>query len=424
MSSSVGPRTSPVTPSNRTRTARPTRTRWRRWVAVLLLSLLTLALAAVLAIGWYFSGQALTVTTAGQSTVTVEADGPDRVWLEREGYAAYVGEHGLRSAEADAWLLAGGTLGAEDAPVVGIVGEILDDSGERVLRSYESISGQLPEGPVEMVMAQDVYWPDPSALDLPFEEVELTGELGPLPSWVVPATGDSVDGAAGGSEDTWAIFVHGRGGSREEALRYLPTLRDAGLTTLAISYRNDPEAPPDPNGRYGLGETEWRDVESALTYAREQGADQVLLLGWSMGAAISLQTLDRSPEAELVTGLWLDAPVIDWRDTFYAQGELNGLPRPLTWVAQQLIQARGDLRLADFDWVARADELPGLPIHIEHSDGDTFVPNGPSKALAEKRPDIVTLNTDSGAEHTRTWNADPEGYDARLAEWLTERASG
>lgn len=377
-------------------TTAPRRPRWRRVAAYLTVALVTLALLVVLGIGWYFSGQALTVTTAGQALVTVEADGSDRVWLEREAYAAYVGEHGLRSQDPD-------------EPIVGVVGEILDDTGDRVLRAYEPISGILPPGPVEMLMAQDVYWPDPAARDLDFQEVELPGELGPLPSWVVPADGD---------DDTWAVFVHGRGGSREEALRYLPALRAAGVTTLVLSYRNDPGAPPDPDGRYGLGETEWRDVEVALAHAREQGARRVVLLGWSMGAAIALQTVDRSEQADLVHGLWLDAPVVDWQDTFYAQGELNGLPAPLTWVAQRLIEARGGMDLAEFDWVERAGDLPDLPIHIEHSDGDTFVPNGPSRALAQARPDIVTLVTDSDAEHTRGWNADPEGYDARLADWL------
>lgn len=370
------------------------------------------AMVAVLGVAWYFSGVALTVTTAGQATVTVEADGPDRVWLEREGYADLAGEHGLRSAEADEWLLGTGA----DEPVVGIVSDVLDDSGDRVLRAWEPVSGELAGGPMEMVMDQAVFWPDPEAVDLPFEEVELAGELGPLPSWVVPSVS--------GDDRTWAIFVHGRGGNLQEALRYLPTLHAADVTSLAISYRNDAGAPADPDGQYRLGETEWRDVETALAYARAQGAEQVVLLGWSMGAAISLQAMDRSPEAEIVSGFWLDAPVLDWRDTFVAQGSLNGLPRPVTEVAIGLIELRGGMDLDDFDWVDRAAELPDVPIHIEHSDGDTFVPNGPTLDVARARPDVVTLVHDSDAEHTRSWNADRQGYDARLAGWLAEQVDG
>ena len=37
-------------------------------------------------------------------------------------------------------------------------------------------------------------------------------------------------------------------------------------------------------------------------------------MGWSMGGAIVLQLLDRSPLSALVSRVVLDAPVIDWGD--------------------------------------------------------------------------------------------------------------
>ena len=46
------------------------------------------------------------------------------------------------------------------------------------------------------------------------------------------------------------------------------------------------------------------------------------------------------------------------------------------------------------------------------------LPNGPSLDLARARPDLVTLVHDSSAEHTRSWNVDPQGYDERLRAWL------
>ena len=67
-----------------------------------------------------------------------------------------------------------------------------------------------------------------------------------------------------------------------------------GMASLLISYRNDGLAPSAPDGRYGLGSTEWRDVEAAIEYALDHGAAGVVLFGWSMGGAICLQTADLS----------------------------------------------------------------------------------------------------------------------------------
>src|SRR5690606_30213172 len=131
-------------------------------------------------------------------------------------------------------------------------------------------------------------------IGLPFADVEIDGELGPMPAW-------RVDSPRAGS--TWAIFVHGINGTREAALRVLPALRRAGLTTLAITYRNDEGAPRAPDGKHHLGMTEWRDVEAAARYAVERGARRLVVIGYSMGGAIVTQFAQRSGLADRVAGL-------------------------------------------------------------------------------------------------------------------------
>src|SRR5690606_11555303 len=98
-----------------------------------------------------------------------------------------------------------------------------------------------------------------------------------------------------------------------------------------ISYRNDKIAArcPDPLFRYGA--TEWRDVEAAVDYAREHGAEQVILVGYSMGGAIVLSFLNQSPRAKAVSALVLDSPCLDLGAVITGSPDLRRLPRAVGW---------------------------------------------------------------------------------------------
>ncbi|WP_336921628.1 alpha/beta hydrolase [Aquipuribacter sp. SD81] len=397
----------PAPPSRRRRARR-----WWRGLAAALVLVLLLAAGTVFGVAWYFSGIALAVDRSGAPPVPVVAgDGTGggaagsaaagTVTLPDVPGSATLGLHGIR------W-----QAGAETG--WGVTGDVLQRQDGRVVREWEDRSGVLPGAGATGSLDQDVFLGDPATVGLDFEEVLLESELGPLPAYRVPA-----DAAAAEPAGTWVVFAHGRGGQREEANRYLRTWHDLGLDVLVPAYRNDSVAPADPSGRYGLGATEWRDLETAVRYARDQGAEEVVLAGWSMGGAIVLQMMAQSPEADAVTALVLDAPVVDWRDTFYHQGRLARLPDWWTSIALVLVELRGSLDLDDLDWVARADELR-VPTYLVHSDDDRFVPNGPSRELAELRPDLVTPRFDGPGDHTREWNVDPDGYDADLREWLQE----
>ena len=63
-----------------------------------------------------------------------------------------------------------------------------------------------------------------------------------LPAWFVA-----------GDADTWAVLVHGKGGSVAEMHRLAGITSAAGLPTLSVAYRNDPGAPQEADGRYGYG---------------------------------------------------------------------------------------------------------------------------------------------------------------------------
>lgn len=302
------------------------------------------------------------------------------------------------------------------------VGEILDSDATSVTRRLLSVDrGVLDVGPARW--NQYFYWDRPSvSLGLPDEDVSIVSDVGALPGWVVPPEG-------GRSGQDWAVLVHGRGARREETLRAVPVLRDAGWTSLVAAYRNDRDAPEGPDGRYNLGLSEWRDVEAAMGYAVSHGARRILLLGWSMGGAIVLQALDRSPLAEYVVGVVLDSAVIDWGVVLRHHGRLRRVPAPLVRMASGLLGSRRSRRLVGVrepidvaltDWVARADELRH-PMLVIASDGDDFVPIGPAVALAGRRPDLVRFERWGVARHCREWNNDPERWESVLREFVVTR---
>ena len=211
-----------------------------------------------------------------------------------------------------------------------------------------------------------------------------------------------------------------------EGIRAVPTARRLGMTSLLISYRNDGDAPDAADARYGLGTTEWEDVEAAIRYALDHGARDVVLFGWSMGGAVVLQTVDRSPLAPHVRGVVLTGPVIDWVDVLRHQARLNRIPEAVGLLGQWLLANRAGrfitglaapVDLKALDWVTRADHVR-VPTLILHSEDDEYVPVGPSQDLAERNPDLVRFVRFHQARHTREQNVDPRKWDTTVRGWL------
>jgi dienelactone hydrolase len=257
---------------------------------------------------------------------------------------------------------------------------------------------------------------DPAATHgIEFTEVTVDGELGPLPAWQIPPAGQDHCSAAAG---TWVVAVHGRGASRAEALRVLPTLATAGVSTLVVSYRNDREAPSSPDGLCHLGDTEWRDIESAVRYASRHGASRIVLYGWSMGAMTAVTALRRMSRDDgvLVRGIVLDSPVLDWAATLAWQATRRGVPPPLAQTTLRLVTRRAGLDLPGLDYAGFAAQLQ-VPVLLFVDLADRTAPPEPALRFGRARPDLVTLvTTDVG--HGRSWNQDPPRYEAAIRDFL------
>lgn len=263
------------------------------------------------------------------------------------------------------------------------------------------------------------YYTSPGDLGLPVESVDVTVDDGTAPAWLFPAERPT---------DRWAIHVHGRGTQRQEALRGIPVFHEKGFTSLVASYRNDGDAPSSSDGRYGLGSTEWRDVDAAIAYALANGARHVVLVGWSMGGAIVLQASVRSAHADSVRGIVLDSPVVDWPETLDYQAGLMRLPRGVAQGALVLLDSAwatgvvgqdAPVGLAGLDFTMRAHELD-VPVLLMHSDDDGYVPADASHRLADIRSDIVTFVPFEQAKHTKLWNYDSTRWTSAVSSWLDE----
>jgi uncharacterized protein len=348
------------------------------------------ALALPVGIGWFYARLLLDTTIRPVFPQRVVAADADTVTLAPGGLALQPGTWGLRWPTGFA-----------------VVGPVRSADRAGVVRPL--LAGPRPPVGVQAMLDAAAFDPDPAVRGLEFAEVDVPTPLGPCPAWFVP-----------GCRDSWVVLVHGRGGSRREALRVLPALHELGLPALVISYRNDPEAPASPDGHYHLGDTEWLDVEAAMAHAIASGARQVVLVGWSMGTAIIGALLSRSELASRVAALVWDAPLVDWRATLRQQARIRNLPPALTALTARFAGRRIGIDFDRFNLLAHPPAVRP-PTLLIHTAGDTAVPVQPSRALAAAAPALgwpITYFDVPYAEHTAAWNADPAAYEDAVTRFL------
>ncbi|RAG85601.1 hypothetical protein DN069_10835 [Streptacidiphilus pinicola] len=289
-----------------------------------------------------------------------------------------------------------------------VLGDLLSTTAQTVVRAIRSEGATLPKPGEKVVLTPWVLRGDPrSALGLEFSETAVATELGAMPAWYLP-----------GLRDPWVIAVHGTGADRGQVLPLLPMFERFKLPVLSVSYRNDPGAPPSPDGIGHFGETEWRDVEAAIRLAVDSGASRVLLLGWGVGATMALQAAERSAWREVIRGLVLDSPVLDFRTSVRRQATRRGVPHALAELGARAAEGRAGVDTTTFAHLASGDGLQ-VPALVLHSPDDTIAPIEPVRRLASRRDDLVLFREFPGTEHEALWNADPHAYEDILRRFVT-----
>ncbi|MFR9675493.1 alpha/beta hydrolase [Streptomyces sp. TR02-1] len=306
-----------------------------------------------------------------------------------------------------------GTYGLVGRDVHAVVGHVLHDAthtapADSVVRQLRRVTRGDPTTGADVRLTPMLHEGDPrTALGLECDDIEIPGELGPLPAWYVP-----------GDRQTWVITAHGLGAGRGLALNILPHLHHLGTPVLVPARRGDRDAPDRPDGTGPLGAGERRDLEAAVRHALERGASRVLLHGWSSGATAALHVAAESALRGSVAGLVLDSPVLDPEATLRALAGSRGIPRSLLPLAVRAVEGRA-ARRPERPAVCADPDLLNVPVLLVHGPDDTVAPWRASCDLADARPDLVTLHTVPRAQHAAMWNAHPRGYEELLSRFLT-----
>jgi hypothetical protein len=393
-----------------------------KWLRRVLLGLVVFLLVASIGGAWYMSGLVLDgaeikgddasfdnaivaiTPAAGGATGTVTYRVPDRI-KDPATDDNTVGRVGMRFE-------AGGYLLLDQGAKV---------DGTQVTRTYRLLEGTAPRAGDLGKMDWPAF-PNAKALGLTQREVTYQSPFGTMPALIV----DPV--ATAPKSTTWAVIIHGRNGSNREGLRITPRFAERGMTTMLINYRDDRKEPgiPAEDGLGNFGSTEWPDAQAAVAYALGAGAKHVVLVGYSMGGAITAAYLENGDNTAAVTGTVLVSPAVSFHDMTLFGAELKGIPTaplaPVIWLAERFVELRTKIDYSTSEFKDNAATWP-VPALVTAASKDDLVPPAAIEEFAKALPK-GTYKYFEGAGHTGEWNKDSTTFDTLVNTWLdTQRVA-
>jgi pimeloyl-ACP methyl ester carboxylesterase len=210
-----------------------------------------------------------------------------------------------------------------------------------------------------------------------------------LPVWEIP--GDRPDGPV-------IILSHGWGSSRIGALSRVPALLPLASCIIAWDMRGQGDAP----GTCSLGARETRDLR--LLCAEAPGDGPVVLMGWSLGAGISIAAACGVPRVAAVIA---EAPyrhvVTPARNMLLTNGMPGGatLDIALAWVGLTSGVGPKWNQPVAFDRAWHAAQL-SCPLLVLHGDADSISPTTDGREIAAAARDGTYINIPTGG-HQSLW---------------------
>lgn len=251
----------------------------------------------------------------------------------------------------------------------------------------------------------------PLAIGLPFEDVVFNsrGDGLKLKGWLIPAQGSTKT----------VIFAHGYRKNRlQDDVPGLPitqALVAEGYNVLMFDFRNSGES---EGNLTSIGQYEVQDLLGAVDFIKSQPdkAQQIVLLGFSMGASTAILAGAREPA---VTAVIADSPFADLQT--YLDKNLSvwtELPSfPFNQAFFMVVPSLTGLRTETVSPVNEIKNMGNRPLLLIHGEGDEDIPIENSEMLQKAYPKAELLRV-PGAKHVKNYATAPQLYLSAVTNFL------
>ncbi|MBP3966995.1 alpha/beta hydrolase [Paenibacillus lignilyticus] len=258
------------------------------------------------------------------------------------------------------------------------------------------------------------------AQGLDYSDVSFPSKSGrtTVHGWYIPAVGAETH------SDRTVVFSHGYGANREET--WVPMYELAALLNrlhynvfmFDYGYASSGQRSPATGGK-----EESQQLLAAVNYARSQGADEVVVWGFSMGAGTALQAALQTDSTDSIDAMILDStflpssdslynnvrqymdlpkypsiPIIEWMLPFFTGVNFNQLP------VEQVLQTTYD-----------------MPLFIMHGTADAKAPVATAEQVSASQYNSLSREwIVEGGMHEMLFRTHPKEYIQRAALFLSQ----
>jgi fermentation-respiration switch protein FrsA (DUF1100 family) len=254
----------------------------------------------------------------------------------------------------------------------------------------------------------------PSDYQLEFEDVTFINAKDGvvLKGWWIPSSRvDFISQKA-------VIFSHSYGDNRQrmpiQTLKLARRLSSEGYHVFMYDFRNSGESGGDYTT---IGARERSDLQSAIQYVhQEKGMRDIALIGWSMGAAVSIIVGSESPYVKAVIA---DSPFADLQEYSYETiSYWTGVPKQAGKMIVKFAEIIFvDLNLSEIKPYVAAQNYYDKGLLLIHSEKDGAISYKQSQLIYDNALNAEFWLTHKGG-HIRNYKHQKKVYEDRVVDFL------